>query len=45
MNVKSIAQSMIAIVATGAILNLGGSGYLGASVQKATNFITKGYGV
>lgn len=36
---------VLSIIATGAILNVAGSGMLGGAVQKGAEFITKGYGV
>lgn len=36
---------VVSILATGAILNLMGSGMLGSQVQKLSQYITKGYGV
>ena len=46
MNLPKISITvMTSILATGAILNVAGSGLLGTSVQKAANFVTKGYGV
>jgi len=46
MNIPTISVSiMVTILATGAVLNVAGSGMLGSTVQSAANFITKGYGV
>lgn len=42
---KSIGHMMVAIAATGVVLNLAGSGMFGTSVQKAAQYVTKGYGV
>ena len=36
---------VMSILATGAILNVAGSGILSQPVKKAADFITKGYGV
>lgn len=38
------AKVVFAILATGAALNLAGSGKLGGTAQKIANYITKGYG-
>lgn len=46
MTIPKISLSVVAsILATGVILNIAGSGMLGTQVQKAAQFITKGYGV
>jgi hypothetical protein len=42
---KNLFVLMGAILATGAILNVAGSGRLGMSAQNAAMFVTKGYGV
>lgn len=39
------ASVVVSILATGVLLNLAGSGMFGQSVQKAAQYITKGYGV
>lgn len=42
----TISLTLVAtILATGAALNVAGSGLLGQTVQKAAAFVTKGYGV
>jgi hypothetical protein len=46
MTVPKISASLvISILATGALLNVAGSGTLGTQAQKIAQFITKGYGV
>jgi hypothetical protein len=46
MGAFKISLSLMAtILATGAALNIAGSGMAGSTVQKAAQFITKGYGV
>jgi len=46
MNIPKISGAVVvSILATGALLNLAASGMFGQSVQKAANFVTKGYGV
>lgn len=35
----------VTILATGALLNVAGSGRLGSSVQRGARFVTEGYGV
>lgn len=46
MKLPQISITVVAsILATGAILNLMGSGMLGTTAQKAAQFVTKGYGV
>ena len=46
MNIPKISLSVaVTILATGAVLNVAGSGQLGSTVQKAAQFVTKGYGV
>jgi hypothetical protein len=42
---KQLVATIGAIVLTGAILNILGSGLLGEAPRKAAQFITKGYGV
>jgi len=42
---KMLVTVMTAILGTGVVLNMAGEGYLGQSVQKGAQFITKGYGV
>lgn len=41
---KATLSLMGAIVATGAVLNLAGSGKLGSTMQKLARFVTQGYG-
>ena len=46
MSIPKISLSLVAtILATGAVLNIAGSGMMGQTVQKAAQFVTKGYGV
>ena len=46
MSIPKISLSLVVtILATGAALNIAGSGRLGATVQKGAQFITEGYGV
>ena len=42
---KQVLKLMGAILATGAVLNIAGSGYMGQSVKKIAEYVTKGYGV
>ena len=42
---KAFTGVMIAIVGTGALLNVAGQGKLGKTAQDAAKFITQGYGV
>lgn len=42
---KGLLPAMVAIIATGVVLNVAGSGMLGAQVQKLAQYVTKGYGV
>jgi hypothetical protein len=42
---KTMLGTMGAILATGAVLNLAGSGKLGKLPQQFAQFVTKGYGV
>lgn len=42
---KIIYSTMFAIVGTGAILNLAGSGLMGSLPARAAKFVTEGYGV
>lgn len=41
---KSFVASMLAIAATGAVLNLAAQGKLGTGAQDLAKFITAGYG-
>lgn len=46
MSIPKISMSVVAsILATGVLLNVAGSGMLGSQVQKAAQYVTKGYGV
>jgi hypothetical protein len=46
MKIPEISVTVMAtILATGAVLNVASSGVLGSTVQKAANYVTKGYGV
>jgi len=48
MNLASLKISttvVFSILATGALLNVAGSGLMGASVQKLAKYVTNGYGV
>lgn len=46
MNIPKISLSLVVtILATGAVLNIAGSGKMGQTVQNAAQFVTKGYGV
>lgn len=46
MSIPKISISLVVtILATGAALNVAGSGMLGQTVQNAAQFVTKGYGV
>ena len=46
MSIPKISMSVVAsILATGVILNWAGSGVFGVNVQKAAQYVTKGYGV
>lgn len=42
---STFTQVMFSILATGAVLNLAGSGKLGTSAMKAAKYVTNGYGV
>lgn len=41
---KSFLASMLAIVATGAALNMAAKGHFGDQVKKGANFVTEGFG-
>lgn len=41
----TVVSVMIAIVGTGAILNMAGNGSFGVSAQKFAKYVTNGYGV
>lgn len=43
--IHTVAYTVGAILATGAILNLAGSGKFGVSAQRLAKYITNGYGV
>ena len=46
MNIPKISFGvMVTILATGALLNIAGSGRIGAFPQKLAQYVTKGYGV
>jgi len=46
MSIPKISLSLVVtILATGAALNVAGSGVMGQTVQKAAQFVTQGYGV
>jgi hypothetical protein len=42
---KNVLLFMAAILATGAVLNVAGSGRLGTGAQNAAQYVTRGYGV
>lgn len=44
-NKNFVLNVVLSIIATGALLNIAGSGKLGTTAQKAAKYVTNGYGV